>query len=219
MTALFEAVQNQTSGHWSLDADTAVNVNTGSIQGPKVGVMVVRQTEPVLQQIEQLLTNYRAALLQSKPRKQERESPEDVIVRYYRLSSPVAEDLQKALLQLVDPKSWKSDQNPEGKGEILMKIASAPGFQSMMNQFGAGQPEGQASGTVAAGLSYSVLIIRHERQMHDKIWEVITRVQNGDPNFGEGMGGMGGMGGGGFGGSFFRIPPLPTQKLPGTREK
>ena len=81
MTALFQAVQNQTSGRWN-DGTGTLNVNVGEISGPKVGIMVVRQTEPVLHQIDQLLTNYRAALLQSKPRKKEGESPEDVITQY-----------------------------------------------------------------------------------------------------------------------------------------
>jgi hypothetical protein len=130
----------------------------------------------------------------------------------------VAEDLQKALPQLVEPKSWKSDENPEGKGEILMKIASAPGFQAAFNQFNPqGQAQGQAGGEVVASHSYSVLIIRHERQIHEKIWEVITRVENGDPNAGEMQGGFGG--GGGFGKGFFRIAPQTKQKRPEAHEK
>lgn len=202
MTALFQAVQNQTSGRWS-ESQGTLNVNVGGISGPKVGVMAVRQTEPVLHQIDQLLTNYRAALLQSKPRKKEGESPEDVITQYYRLFSPVAEDLQKVLPQLVEPKTWKSDDNPEGKGEILMKIASAPDLELLLES----TPDLQA---VAA--NYSILIIRHERQIHEKIWEVITRVENGDPNF-TNQGGFGG-GGGGFGGGFFQIAPQPRLTRP-----
>jgi len=207
MAALFQAVKNQTKGAWNSNPGT-LNITVGEIQGPKVGVMAVRQTEPVLQQIDQLLTNYRAALLQSKLRKKEGESPEDVITQYYRLFSPVAEDLQKFLPRLVEPKSWKSDDNPDGKGEILMKIASDPDFDLVVEA----SPELQSLAS-----NYSILIIRHERQIHEKIWKVITRIENGDPNLAEQGGGMGGMGG--FGGGFFQVAPLPKQKLPETRAK
>lgn len=204
--ALFQAVQNQTSGQWIYEGPTA-DTSIGDLYGPRVGVMVVRQTEPVLKQIDQLLQNYRTALLQSRIRKPEGDSPEDVIVRYYRLHEQVAVDLERVLPQLVKPESWKSEEAPDGKGEILMRIASSPGVSSIA------APGQQKIGGIAVpnGQSFSVLIVRHERQIHDLIETVIDRIQNGDPRF-DHQGGQ--FGGGGFGGGFFQLDPQLEIELP-----
>jgi hypothetical protein len=208
MLALFQAVRNQTNGDWT-DEEFNTNPEIGFLHGPRVGVMVARQTEPVLREISQLLANYRVALLQSKMRKKPGDDPEEILTRYYRLHSVVANDLSEVLPQLVEPESWKSAESPQAEGEILMRIASSPGKLTV----GMSKQDAAGNGSELFEQQYSVLIIRQQRQVHEKIEEVIERIEHGDPRLSLEQLQSGGGGMGGFGGAFFRIAPQAEQLL------
>ena len=200
--AFQEAVQMQTNGPWE-DLDGV----GGTIAVPRVGTMVVRQTERGLQEVADLLEMYRKALLASKPRKFRGASPDEVVVRYYRMYKSVAEDLARVLPQLVKPESWKSERHPEAPGEILV-ATSAPEFVGAEGHpVSAGANDKNKANSPAFILPQAVLIIRQTRAVHERIVEVIRRVEQGDPA-GElspdGFGG-GGFGGAYFGGGFFQI--------------
>lgn len=196
--ALQFAIQTQTASEW-MDISGA----GGTIEFARVGTMVIRQTESGLREVEELLENYRQALLASKPRERKGDDPDEVITRYYRMHEAVAESLVDVLPELVAPETWMSETHPAAPGSIL-KVASEPDL------LGAGMSlTGEKTQTIQANpqaflAARSVLIIRQTRAAHEEIAEVLRRVEQGDPS--PEMEG-GGLGGGGFGGGFFSIPP------------
>lgn len=190
---LQSAIESQTEGRWES--------GEGVIYFARTGAMVVRQTESVLTNIETLLENYRKALRQSKPRKEHQLDPKEVVTRYYRMHSNLADDLETKLTQLVEPGSWKSAAKPKAAGTIL-KVASNPDLTSASAAVVApNSSNGNGPQAMWLTISRSVLIITQTRENHDKIQAVFQKIQFGDQPAQGGM--MGGMGGGGFGGGFF----------------
>lgn len=190
---LQSAIESQTEGRWSN--------GEGVIYFARTGAMVVRQTERVLTNVETLLENYRKALRQSKPRKEQQVDPKEVVTRYYRMHSVLADDLENKLSLLVAPGSWKSAAQPEGVGTIL-KVASIPDV-TFGNAAVADPDSGNGESPQANWLtgSRSVLIVTQTRENHDKIEKVLQRIEFGDQPAQGGMG-MGGMSGG-FGSGLF----------------
>jgi hypothetical protein len=197
--ALRDAITSQTSAVWS---DVG---GPGEMQSPLPGVLVVHNTESVLDQVLDLLETYRAALRSSKPRKRPEEDPNQVITVYYRMHAKTAEDLAATLPKLIRPESWRSEARPEAPGEVFL-VASAPDLSKVdAAKETASEADRSARALVIAR---AVLIVRQTRAAHAEIEEVIRRVESGDASLSEsarGMGAMGGMGGG-FGGGFFSVP-------------
>lgn len=191
--ALKQAIQNQTQGPW-IDSEGI----GGTITFARPGTMVIRQTEHQLNQVGSLLGTYRKALRASKPRERAEEKSREIVTRYYRMHEAVAGDLLKLLPKMVQPETWKSDATPEAPGTV-MKVASQPGLLDA----------GKTVATNGGGLLVprAVLIIRQRRSVHEKIGEVIQRIEQGDAPLVEPAGGLGGggLGGGGFGGGFFSV--------------
>lgn len=192
----------------------------GAIESAKPGTLVISNQERIHMEILTLLENYRIALRISKPRKTEKEkNPNEVVTVYYRLHANVANDLKKLLPQLVRPKSWKSKEQPNATGTIIMlasspEITEAPGARAVASK--TKQP------VVGVILDRSVLILTQTRAAHYKIADIIQRVGAGDMHLNDGknnnkgagrQGSGGGFGGGfgggtgGFGGGFFTLPP------------
>ncbi|MBM80794.1 MAG: hypothetical protein CMJ78_09390 [Planctomycetaceae bacterium] len=179
--ALGNAIQTQTSGPWLNDEG-----NGGSYIFAKPGALVVRQTETILEEIHTLMATYRKALLASKPR--ERSDIDEVSTRYYRMHINIAKDLSVLLPLLVEPKSWINDEQPNAVGTV-MKLSSRPDVVAVTK-------EKQASAVL---MDQAVLIIRQTRSVHEKISDVIARIESGDtPLTATG-------GGSGFGGGFFSV--------------
>lgn len=192
--ALQDAIMMQTVGRWEEDG------GNGSIAFAKPGVMVIRHTEKTLGEVLSLLDTYRQALKISKVRNRNKIDPKEPITEYYRMPKVIADDLEIWLKSLVEPQSWKSDQNQKAIGTIV-KIASTPsliGANNAVLQKTVKEKVQMQSGLV---MDYSVLIIHQTRETHDKIRKLIFKVENGD--VAQGL--EGGLGGGGFGGGFFRI--------------
>ena len=198
-TGLMQALHLQTGGKWEDDDGEG-----GAMASPKTGILIVRNTEQVLDETLKLLENYRAALRISKPRVVAEVDPKELITRYYRMEKLVAEDLQKLLVEMIQPESWKTAARTDATGTIRA-VASTTGTGS--------QP-------------YTVLIIRQTRENQVEISKLVNKVQFGDTmevqtkrsghetnrGMGGGLGGggmgggMGGSGEGSFGGGFFAIP-------------
>ncbi len=175
----------------------------GALEFAKPGTLVVMNHEPVLMEVLRLLETYRDALRTSKPRAETVVDPEEVITVYYRMHATMADDLMTLLPQLVQPGTWRSESQPEGKGEIF-RAASAPELFDTEGQLAAQAGKGDDGKSTALVVTRAVLIIRQTRAAHDEIAKVIRRIETGDASESEGMvGGMGGMGG--FGG-FFSVP-------------
>ncbi len=187
---LLEAISTHTPEQWT------ENGGAGEIAFPKTGTMVVLQTEDVLDEVSKLLEAYREALKVSKVRTRGKIDPKEKVDRYYRMPTVMANDLKAALVQMVEPATWKSEAQPDGFGTVLM-ISSKPDFRKSDK---------------ALLVETSVLIIKQSRENHEKIQEIIRRVEFGDSvNKGGGFGG-GGLGGGG-GGGIFSIPQSKMSRL------
>lgn len=197
--ALREAVMSQTN------ADSWDEVGgPGSIEFAQPGTLVVSNTETVHMAVLELLETYRAALRNSKPRDRHAEDPNELITTYYRLHSIVAMDLSAWLPKLVEPDSWVINGKPEAKGTVML-VSSTPDLFSADGQlarFATKDAEKAPMQTVV--VARSTLIIHQTRAVHDKVAELIRRVESGDAPANDGLGGLGG--GGGFGGGFFSVP-------------
>lgn len=169
-----------------------------TIAFPKSGFMVVLQTEPIMDEVLELLENYRSALKNSKRRISPEIDPEGYETKFYRLPTPIADDLQILLPKLIARETWMKSQQESALGTIEM-CRSKSEFRN-----------GDANKNIPSELeSYSVLIIYQKRKLHAEIAELIQKILNGDVAFPPGAsgmmnGGMGGMGGGigGMGGMF-----------------
>lgn len=207
--ALGDAIVNQTAPQgWEIAG------GIGTMTFAKPGVLVIHQSEENHHAILQLLENYRLALRSSKPRQQTKLDPTEVLTRYYRMPTAVADDLRTHLPELLSPESWRGPEHPEAVGTIL-QLSSQPEWLAASHRTG-NVGDSTTSGT-AVLVEYSVLVIRQTRQIHDQIPEIILRVQQGDGHWtgvgsasgdmggmgGMGMGGTGGGSSGGFGGGFF----------------
>lgn len=198
--SLLSAVRQQTRGPWSEDDGEG-----GTLLATKPGVMVLIHSESQHDEVLTLLENYRAALRVSKPRNR---GPvqDEVLTRYYRLPTEMATNLTTALPELVAPETWRNATRPDAVGAIQI-VASRP-------EVLAANASPAAKSTTAPQLaSYSTLVIRQTRETHQRIEEVLQRLEHGDaPLSLEGLRGGFGGGGGGFGGGFFSIPRQPDAK-------
>ena len=196
--ALVDAITSQTQATSWDDVG-----GPGTVKFPRPGTLVISNTESVLDEVLDLLETYRTALRSSKPRQRPEEDPNRIITVYYRMHANVAESLATLLPKLVRPESWKTAAQPEASGEVLL-VPSAPDLTNVEAATATDSETKQSARMLV--IARAVLIIRQTRTAHDKIEEVIRRVESGDPKMHGGMGGgmEGGMGG--FGGGFFSVP-------------
>jgi hypothetical protein len=212
------AILSQTGSDW----DDVGGI--GSMESPRPGTLVVYNTEDALDEVLNLLETYRTALRSSKPRQKPEEDPNQIVTVYYRMHANVAEGLAKLLPRLVRPESWKTEDQPEAPGDVIL----APSVPDLSEVNGVTESASQTKGSEQSArtlvIARAVLIIRQTRAVHDEIEKVIRRVESGDPQMDDEMMGMGGMGGGmggggaalpsstggGFGGGFFSVPAQKT---------
>ena len=193
--ALIEAITSQTDvSTWDESG------GPGALAVAKPGTLVVMNHEPVLMEVLRLLETYRNALRTSKPRAETVVDPEEVITVYYRMHATMASDLIELLPKLVQPGTWRSETQPDGKGEIF-RAASAPELFSQEGKLAmqAGKDDGGKDTTLV--VARAVLIIRQTRAAHEEIAKVVHRIETGDAvENSDAIGGMGGFGG------FFSVP-------------
>lgn len=189
--ALRQALVSQTRGPWG-------TASGGVITFARPGVMVVRQTERGLDEVLQLLENYRLALRASKPRQRGGVDPKEIITLYYRLPTEIAKSLAPLFPQMIESDSWNSPEHPQAQGAILHSLPSDPslinaeGFDVLSDGIPAGEhPEN------AVLVRNVVLVIRQSREVHEKILETLDKIRQGNAEH-EAGGGMGGFGGGVF---------------------
>ena len=185
--SLQAAIEQQASPEsWSSHGGNAI------ISFPKSGFMIVSQTEPNMDEVLTLLENYRLALKNSKRRISPEIDPEGYETKYYRIPTPIAEDLQNLLPNLIAKESWVKTRKEGALGTIEMCRSRSE------------LRHGDASKNVPSELeSYSVLIIHQKRKVHPEISALLQKILDGDVPLSpeaSGMVGMGGMGGGMGGG-------------------
>ena len=188
MKSLFRVIMQQTAGfrpsgnsaYWN-EESLLNDPEMGVILSPRPGVMIVREKENILLEIKSLLDRYRTQRQKSRPQKRN-DSGDEILTRYYLIHSDVANDLEQGLPLIVEPGTWTSESNPDGPGQVLLKVASPSKVKITNRQFTQTEDETPAA---AEKPSYSVLVIRHKRKVHEQIEKIFDRIQNGDPTLRE----------------------------------
>ncbi|MCA8997254.1 MAG: hypothetical protein KDA80_09710, partial [Planctomycetaceae bacterium] len=203
--ALLDALYSQSGGHW-----IEVGGNGGNALFPKAGILVTRNSDPDLLEVDQLLGKFREALLHSKRRPERDVDEEEFITRYYRLESEVAESLKRFLPSLLEKEAWEKVEKFEDG--MLLLASTSDQRPHQISADGVSKKEAAPS-SQRITVSMSVLVIHQPRRVHREIERVITFVQSGNagsldglPVHGLGGGGSGGQAGG-FGGGFFSVQP------------
>lgn len=197
--ALRSALIGQTRGPWQPESGTG-----GVITFARPGVMVVRQTEWGLDEVLQLLENYRLALRASKPRQRGGVNPKEIVTRYYRLPTEIATAMTPLLPTMIQPDSWTSAEHPKAEGAILHSLPSqssllnADGFEVVMDAPAAAPDAGRA-----LLVKNTVLVIRQSREVHDEIAKLLDKIQRGEAE--RYLDALPAPAAGGFGGGFFSI--------------
>ncbi|MEZ6065554.1 MAG: hypothetical protein R3B90_07535 [Planctomycetaceae bacterium] len=142
---LLDAIQSQTGdeeyGPWF-----AIHGDGGVIGSPTKGLLIVRQTDTVIAQIDELLADVRRSLIAS-PRAEPR-VPNQMETRFYRLPRQTAEDLLVALPRLVSAGDWNGPIDAlidPSKGTIQI-IETGNLWSTMFPAFGGGGFGGGAGG-------------------------------------------------------------------------
>lgn len=202
--ALRQALTGQTRGPWQ-----SSGTEGGVITFARPGVMVVRQTERGLDEVLQLLENYRLALRASKPRQRGGVDPKEIVTRYYRLPTDIAHAMSPLLPEIIQPESWTSPEHPEARGAVLHLLPSEPslisaeGFEVIP---ATPAPAAAPDAGRALVVNNTVLVIRQSREVHEEISQLLERVQHGDaPRYLSGEAMPAPAAPGGFGGGFFSI--------------
>ncbi|MDX1966749.1 MAG: hypothetical protein SFV23_06215 [Planctomycetaceae bacterium] len=166
-------LQEMTSGPWDDSSGTG-----GDVTFARPGVVVVRNSERVLDDVDQLLESFRKLHRESPPPDPEQE----MLTRAYRVPSAAAHELAELLPDLVERHSWEVDasiRHPAG-----IRIVPTDGVAKPPTSVGTPI---EASAAPAGALTetrtenQSILVIRQTRAAHRDISEWLHRLQTGDP--------------------------------------
>ncbi|MEZ6144458.1 MAG: permease prefix domain 1-containing protein [Planctomycetaceae bacterium] len=186
---LIDAIQEETEGPWE-DIDGI----GGLTNAPIDGVLVIRQTEKVLQEVRELLAAYRQARVISPPRDDRSDNPAEMAkleTRYYHMNADTARDLQKQLPVLVQPGTWLGfgvSNEIATVGQVSMvstdpKTETLPGrdisrkTKDRKEQDGEEPADEQQPDVLV--IPQAVLIINHTKATHREIEQLLREVSNG----------------------------------------
>jgi hypothetical protein len=184
---LIDVLQSDTDGSWE-DIDGI----GGSISMPRVGTLVLRQTERVHREIAGILEQLRETLGDETLADPATPDDDQVETRYYHLPKDQARELAVTIPGLIEQGTWQGwNTNGEAVGRITT-ISADPELY----------PVSQGKETTVAQLPRAILVVRHQRGVLKKIERFLAEmsVDSRDGGGGLGGGGLGGGGGGGFGG-------------------
>lgn len=115
-TALLDLLQQETSGPWG-----EIDGTGGWIDEPLNGLLVVRQTEGVHNEVEAVLADVRKQIAEDPKTVEEKKEPPDpqaVSTKFYSLNQATdPEAVRQAILTLVEPKTWAKNG---GEGEMVL---------------------------------------------------------------------------------------------------
>ncbi len=188
--ALVNAIHSQTVDSW-----LTYGTGEGTLDFPMPGVMAVRNTEVLHNQVLGLLTMYRQAIAESGEGDHGGALDEEIVTYYYRLPANVAIELYSKLPQLVAAGSWgrNNDANSELPGRIVV-LESPPeligrGNRSVINV-------GETNAQNVMVVPQKVLRITQTRANHLEIARFLEQVRSGqEPELDRrlGFGGGGGL--------------------------
>lgn len=173
---LIDLLQSETDGSWE-DIDGV----GGSISMPRVGTLVLRQTERVQREIAGILEQLRETLGGETLEDPDKTNDDQVETRYYHLPQQQAVDLQSLLQTLIEPESWENE-------DVVGRI-----------RFISTDPQLTPTGKDVVELPRAILMIRHQRGVLRKIERFLaemSRDSRNDP----------GAGGVHYGGGIMSIP-------------
>lgn len=172
--ALKDAIRKQTRTDSSDSVESAIPMET-----PLPGVLVVRHSESTLDEILQLLENYRTALRVSKVRQRASVDLSEVVTGYYRVPRPMAGDLKSKLPNLVLPGTWRTTELPDAPGSIVeISIDSkGDGVIALIASGAELKNVGDATAN-SRGAAEQVLIIRQTRAAHQLIGKLIQKLMD-----------------------------------------
>lgn len=172
---LIDAIFYRTSGSWPHHDEV------GEALFARPGILVVRQTESVHDEILTLIERHRAIRRQAEPTGERpwTESPE---LRFYRMPATVADYLERHLPSLVAPETWRSDAHPDAPGTIV-RIQSEPDMTATPAATkGPDKKEDcpDKENTVWTARETAVLAIQQSPAIHDEIATLRKRAEQGD---------------------------------------
>ncbi len=112
---LIKSLEMETFGPWLMMDGTG-----GAMFEPLDGLLGVRQTEKVHNEVAAILADLRKQIADSpnKPAKQDAPDPQAVSTKFYLLNNATDKlTIRQAILALIEPKSWS---NNGGEGEIVL---------------------------------------------------------------------------------------------------
>ncbi|MBX3449601.1 MAG: hypothetical protein KF777_08590 [Planctomycetaceae bacterium] len=171
-----DTLAETTSGQWP-----PVEAHSGEALFARPGILVVRQTEPVHDEILTLIERHRAIRRQAEPAGDRpwTKSPE---LRFYRMPASVADYLEQNLPTLVAPETWRSDNHPDAPGTIV-RIQSEPVMTATPTATkGTSNNEDCADEEKPAWTAREtvVLAIQQSPAVHDEIATLRWRAEQGD---------------------------------------
>lgn len=204
------ALKTLSSGEWE-----ETHGSGGSLSLTENGLLVIRQTDQIHQEIAESLKLHAAS-----PTVVVDQSSINVLeTRFYRVPAETAEDLLTALPALVASETWQVPDSPPGiapdrnplevgtirKVAVGQKIVELPGPKATPkgSKKAPANGEGKKTETKPAPppevilVAESVLIIEQTRAVHQKIDQFLRSLDLADSALGQKLG-QGGMGGGGF---------------------
>ena len=202
---LVDAIYNETRGPW-----TEIDGDGGVIGQPVAWLLVIRTIDNVHAEIRQYLANLRAATPdEPRPdfRQVARAKESEVVTKYYRMEDGTAEDLLKAIPELIDPFSWAVDGESVGRhrrdgtirkvvtgrrevklpANAILELPQSPmntASQELTNKEISSQFQQTRGGTAITAKSpgvlvvpEAVLIIRHTNRTHRKIASLLKELR------------------------------------------
>lgn len=215
--AFVAAFQETTTGMW----EVVDGAGGRALALPESGRILVQQTDVVHAQIRDMIAWSRSTLGEGDEARKARaeaaaQSARKLITRFYRMDRDSADDLLTLLPEVIDPESWKTDDNARGgfirkvaagrrilevKGHALSGQAQLGGFVTPPRTRES-QPAKKATELSPPELKTSVvipeaiLVIRQTQNVHRKIetflndlgieWQSTAKLSGGGPSSGGG---------------------------------
>ena len=151
----------------------------GSLCEDSAGKLIVRQTVAEIQQVQQVIQNlydvwWSSADQSAVP------SPDEMVIRYYRLEAEMATSVQERLRQLAPHESWRSPENPTGGEIALFRSKSQPLDSPQYISAPRGNADTYVVLNTQIAVPMSTLEIKQTARVHERIQHFLKQIQTGD---------------------------------------
>ncbi|TWT33551.1 hypothetical protein KOR34_33830 [Posidoniimonas corsicana] len=140
--------------------------NGGVLAVAKPGVLVIRQSDPVHDEVAALLDEVRRVHHAAGQRDHYGPDPAEVVTHYYVMSHDMAKSMAENLPKLVQPWTAPNQAEADGVGSIRLVVSE--------------DREQRAKDGTMRWVPQATLVIRHTRETHEQIRVAIHQVRFGD---------------------------------------